>query len=249
VTEEVNLMRIAVLGATGRVGSHVADVLRERGHDVVAMSRATGVDVVTGAGLDDLLPGVEAVVDAATGPSPDQEEATAFFTASARNVQAAAARAGVERIDVISIVGTDRNAAGYGAAKFAHEQALQEGPVPVHVLRATQFHEFVGQLMDWSRRGDVIAVPEMRTQLVAARTVAEAAADMATGADESRMSEIGGPRPERLVDVARILGSDVPIEEQPADRSDPDAVLWADGGLLPGPGAKLAGPTFEEWAA
>jgi uncharacterized protein YbjT (DUF2867 family) len=241
-------MKIAVAGATGRVGRHVADVLAERGHEVVPMSRATGVDVVTGAGLDEALAGVQVIVDAATTPSPDEESATAFFTASARNLQEAGARAGVERIVLISIVNTDRNTGGYGAAKFRHEQALQEGSVPVHVLRATQFHEFVEQLMEWSRRGDVMMVPEMQTQLVAARTVAEAAADLATGASDARMSEIAGPQPERLVEVARILGADVPIEEQPADRDDPDAVLWADGGLLPGPGAKLAGPTFEEWA-
>ena len=109
-------MRIAVLGATGRVGSHIADVLRERGHEVVPMSRATGVDVTTGAGLDELLAGVQVIVDAATSPSPDEQEATAFFTASARNVQDAAARAGVERIVLISIVNTDRNTGGYGAA-------------------------------------------------------------------------------------------------------------------------------------
>src|SRR5262245_25475074 len=174
-------MRIAVVGATGRVGSQIADVLREQGHDVVPMSRATGVDVTTGAGLDELLAGVEVIVDAATSPSPDEESATAFFTASARNLQEAGARAGVERIVLISIVNTDRNSGGYGAAKFKHEQALQEGPIPVHVLRATQFHEFVEQLMQWSRRGDAMRVPEMQTQLVAARTVAKAAADLATG--------------------------------------------------------------------
>jgi uncharacterized protein YbjT (DUF2867 family) len=240
-------MRIAVAGATGRVGRHLADVLAERGHEVVPMSRATGVDVVTGAGLDEALAGVQVIVDAATGPSPDEKEATAFFSASARNLQAAGARAGVERIVLISIVGTDRNAGGYGAAKFVHEQALQEGPIPVHVLRATQFHEFVEQLMEWSRRGAVMQVPEVQTQLVAARTVAEAAADLATGASDARMSEIAGPRPERLVEVARLVGADVPIEEQPADRDDPDAVLGADGGLLPGPDATLAGPTFEQW--
>ena len=67
---------IAVAGATGRVGRHVVAVLEAQGHDVVAMSRSTGVDVVTGDGLAEALAGVEAVVDAATGPSPEQEAAT-----------------------------------------------------------------------------------------------------------------------------------------------------------------------------
>ena len=45
------MTKIAVAGATGRVGRHVVDVLEARGHDVVAMSRSTGVDVITGNGL------------------------------------------------------------------------------------------------------------------------------------------------------------------------------------------------------
>ena len=102
-------MRIAVVGATGRVGRHVVDLLEARGHDVVAMSRSSGVDVVTGEGLADALTGVEVAIDAATGNSPDEDEATRFFTAAARNLQEAGERAGVRRIVVVSIIGIDRS--------------------------------------------------------------------------------------------------------------------------------------------
>src|ERR671922_189986 len=95
--------KIAVAGATGRVGRHVVDVLKAGGHDVVAMSRSGGVDVVTGDGLAKALEGVECVIDAASGPSPDQKAATDFFTAAARNLQQAGERAGVRRIVVVSI--------------------------------------------------------------------------------------------------------------------------------------------------
>jgi len=79
--------KIAVAGATGRVGHHVADVLKERGHDVVPMSRSQGVDVmITGDGLAAALAGAECVIDAATGPSPEQQAATTFFTTAARNL-------------------------------------------------------------------------------------------------------------------------------------------------------------------
>src|SRR5215468_5065158 len=127
--------KIAVAGATGRVGHHVADVLAERGHDVVPMSRARGVDVITGDGLAAALAGVEYVIDAATGPSAEQHAATTFFTTAARNLQQAGQRAGVRRIVVVSIIGTDRFTAGYGAAKVAHERAMLAGPVPALVLR------------------------------------------------------------------------------------------------------------------
>lgn len=135
--------RIAVAGATGRVGRHVVDVLEAAGYPTVAMSRATGVDVVTGEGLDEALGGVYAIIDAATGPSADEQPATEFFEAAARNLQRAGARAGVERIVVVSIIGTDRSTGGYTAAKVAHERATLAGPVPARILRAAQFHEFV----------------------------------------------------------------------------------------------------------
>ena len=88
--------KIAVAGATGRVGRHVVDVLEERGHEAVAMSRSTGIDVVTGEGLAEALAGADAIIDAATPASRDEEAATAFFTASARNLQRGRTRRGRE---------------------------------------------------------------------------------------------------------------------------------------------------------
>ena len=242
--------RIAVAGATGRVGRHVVDVLVAQGHDVVPISRSGGVDLITGQGLAKALDGVECVVDAATQPSSDQKAATAFFTTAARNLQELGEQAGVRRIVVVSIVGADRFTGGYNAAKVAHEQALLAGPIPVRILRATQFHEFVPQMVEWSRRDDAVYVPRMRTQLVAARSVAEALAGLANGSVAEPVAEIGGPREERLADVASLLvtrrGQPFRIEEV-SNPADPDLELFANGGLLPGPGATLAGPTFEQW--
>jgi uncharacterized protein YbjT (DUF2867 family) len=136
-------MKIAVAGATGRVGRHVVDVLRAGGHDVVPMSRSTGVNVITGEGLEKALAGTESVIDVTSGPSPEQEAATGFFTTAARNLQDAGKRASVQRMIVISIIGIDRFTAGYMAAKVAHEKAMLSGPIPPRILRAAQFHEFV----------------------------------------------------------------------------------------------------------
>jgi uncharacterized protein YbjT (DUF2867 family) len=109
----------------------------------------------------------------------------------------------------LSIIGTDRFTAGYGAAKTAHERAMMSGPIPVRVLRAAQFHEFVAQLVEWGTQGEVSYVPRMRTQLVAARTVAEALADLATepGSARAPFSEVAGPREESLVEMAMLLAS------------------------------------------
>ena len=98
-------MKIAVAGATGRVGRHVVDILEDRGHDVVPIARSTGVDVITGDGLAEALAGAEVVVDLSTGPTPDEEAATEFFTTAARNLQERGREAGVQRMVVVSIVG------------------------------------------------------------------------------------------------------------------------------------------------
>lgn len=246
-------VKVAVVGATGRLGSHAVEVLRERGHEVVAASRASGVDVVSGAGLGEALDGVEVIVDAATGPSPDEREATDFFTTAAGNLQRAGAEQGVREIFAVSIVGIDHFQGGYYAAKAAHERVHRAGPVPTRLLRASQFHEFVAELLKWGTQGEIAQLPPMRTQLVAARTVAEALADLVEGAGGAPLgdpiAEIAGPREENLVAAARLLaakhGEEIAIEV--ADTPDDPEGLLAAGALLPGPIAKLAGPTFEEW--
>src|SRR6266496_6302623 len=205
------MARIAVAGATGRVGRHVVDVLNEGGHDVVAISRSNGVDVITGEGLAAALRGVEVIIDTSTGPSPEQGPATEFFLTATRNLEEEGVKAGVRRLVLVSIIGTDKNTGGYGAAKLAQERAVLAGPIPGRILRAAQFHEFVEVLMGWGRQGDVIYLPKMRTQIVAAKT-----------GEQVKIKEVSNP-------------------------SDPDDALNSNGGLLPGPHAALAGPTFAEW--
>src|SRR5581483_10140605 len=163
---ETRSQKIAVTGATGRVGSLLVEILEERGHHVVPLARSKGVDVITGEGLEEALAGVETIIDTATGPSPDEESATEFFTTSARNLQRAGAEAGAERIVVVSIIGIDKFKHGYNAAKVAQERALLEGPLPVRIVRAAQFHEFVEPLVGWTISDGVAHVPEMQTQLV-----------------------------------------------------------------------------------
>src|ERR671911_623148 len=155
---------------------------------------------------------------------------------------------------VVSIIGIEKFTGGYNAAKVAHEQAALAGPIPARIIRAAQFHEFVEELMRWGTQGDVSYVWNMRTQLVAARTVAEELVDLATAPDAefdaAETTEIAGPREERLVEAARLLaarrGGSLRVEEQ-GDPSHPDSERYANGAALPGPDAKLAGPTFEEW--
>lgn len=245
------MSKVAVAGATGRVGQHVVEVLRERGHTVVPMSRSTGVDLITGTGLAEALNGVDSTIDVATGPSPDEQQATDFFTTATRNLQTLGSRAGVKKLVVVSIIGIDKFSAGYSKAKVAHEQAALAGPIPAQILRAAQFHEFVPQLLAWGTQGDIAYLSNTRTQIVAARTVAEALVDLAERAEISNtpIPEIAGPRAEWFIDLARLWiakrggASRVEVSNWP----DPDAALYEAGALLPSPHAILGGPTFEDW--
>jgi uncharacterized protein YbjT (DUF2867 family) len=246
--------KFAVAGATGRVGRHVVDVLTEQGHDVVPMSRATGVDVITGEGLAEALVGVDVIIDTASWPYNDQEAATEFFRTATRNLHEAGQKAGVGQIVVVSIIGIENFTSGFLASKPVHEAANLAGPLPARILRAAQFNEFVGQILDW-QEGDVAYVPSWPSQLVAARTVAEALVDLATDPDApaqpapgTPIPEIAGPREENLAEAAKLLGARRGIEVVGVDDpDDPDAEIYAKGGLLPSSHAKLAGPTFREW--
>jgi uncharacterized protein YbjT (DUF2867 family) len=249
--------KIAVTGGTGRLGSHLVEILRERGHEVVPIARSTGVDVVTGEGLEAALAGVETIIDSATGPSPDEAEAKAFFETSARNVQRAGAAVGAKRIVLVSIIGIDKFQTGYNAAKQVQERTMLEGPLPVRIVRAAQFHEFVEPLLGWTIQDGVAHVPEFRTQLVSARTAAEAVADAAEEpeVENGRITEVAGPQAERLADVAAAVfaarGAAVEIRESRggllAEPGAPDADAYAEGAALPNEGATLAGPSFTEW--
>lgn len=246
--------KIAVAGATGRLGRHVVDVLNEQGHEVVAFSRANGVDIETGSGLVEALAGVDVVIDASSTPSADKDIATEFFTAAARNLHEAGSKAGVERLVVVSIIGIDDSVAGYNAAKLVHEQELAKGPLPVQILRAAQFHELVEVMTQWGTQGEVAFLPNMRTQLVAARTVAEKLVEMAVNPAPQitggPFPEIAGPRPETMAGAAAVLaarrGDAIQVQEV-SDPANLDRDQFENGALLPGSHATLAGPTFAEW--
>jgi len=244
--------KIAVVGATGRVGWHVADLLAAQGWDVARIARSAGVDIISGEGLAEALRDATVIIDLAGGRSPEQAAATEFWMTATRNLREAGERAGVRRIVTISIIGTDRFKTGYNAAKYLHEQTTLAGSIPARVLRAAQFHEFVPQMMEWGRHGEITYMPKMPTQLVAARTVAGALVALATDANaaaDGTITEIAGPRAERMAEMARLYAerTGIPTQIQEVDDPGDPEHLYETGVLLPSAAATLAGPTFAEW--
>lgn len=240
-------MKVAVAGGTGLTGRYVVDVLTRAGHEAVPLARARGVDLLTGAGLEPALDGVEATIDVSNVTTMKKQIAVEFFDKAGRNLLAAAARAGVRHHVTLSIVGIDRVRTGYYEGKLHQEAVVRGGGVPWSVLRATQFHEFAGQMLA-RLPGPVAFVPTMMTQPIAVREVAEALVALTAGAPRGMAGELAGPRVESLVEMARR------VIRVGGARRRPVVPLWLPGpmrtgGLLPsGPGARGM-QTFDEWVA
>ncbi len=245
-------MRIAVAGGTGMVGRYVVAELRAAGHEPVVLTRSAGADVITGAGLDAALDGAGALIDVTNTPAVSGRRSVAFFTAGTRNLLAAGRRAGVRHHVVLSVVGTGRPglSSGYNAGKVAQEALVRASGVPFSIMRATQFHQFIPELLD-RLPGPVRLVPRMRIQPVAAREVAAVLAALAAGPPAGMAPEMAGPEVAELADLARLLsrvrGSRRPVLRVPVPGAAGRAM--ASGGMLPsGPGLRGT-QTFAGWLA
>jgi len=240
-------MKIAVVGGTGVAGRHVVEAARERGHEPVIIARSTGVDVSTGAGLDEALAGTQAVIDASNINATSRRVAVDFFETAARNLAAAAARAHVPHIVALSILGSDRIPLGYYAGKQRQEQVLREASVPVSIVRASQFHEFADQFMS-RLRGPVLVLPKWRLQPVAVAEVAALLIDLATG-DPVPMTEFAGPREETLVGISRRYVAARGIRKRIVQVRLPGRLgsALARGEGLPTPATRLGTQSFDAW--
>src|SRR5512146_422841 len=187
-------MKIVVIGGTGLIGSKLVARLRADGHDPLAASPDTGVDIITGKGLAEALAGAQVVVDVSNAPNWGDAEVMDFFQTSARNILAAETAAGTGHHVALSVVGTERlQGSGYFRAKLAQEQTLKAGAIPSTILRATQFFEFVGAIADAGTKDGTVLVPPVLFQPDAADDVAAALADIAEDVPVNGTVELGGP--------------------------------------------------------
>jgi uncharacterized protein YbjT (DUF2867 family) len=242
-------MRVAVVGATGRIGGYTVEALASSGHKTVPLSRSTGVDAYTSAGLDEALAGVDAVVDVSNTRSQVEAEIVDFFGTVTGNLLAAEARARVGHHVLLSIVGLDhdRHVPHY-AGKREQERLVTAGPVPWSVVRSTQFHDFAAMVAGWSLREGAATIAPLLVQPIDQREVGKMLAEVATGAPLRRPIDIAGPETQDLVDMARrtfaARGEKVKLE--PTWRGAFDASMAGEV-LLPGPDARLGRVTFDDW--
>src|SRR5918999_2996971 len=188
-------MKITVVGASGLIGTKVVQILKSQGHDVVASSRSTGVDVLTGAGLADALAGADALVDVTNSPSFETDAVMAFFTTSANNLVEDARPAGVGHYVALSIVGVDGlPEGGYFRAKVAQEKIIVDSRIPYSIVRATQFAEFADAITQSLTVENEVRVPDALIQPIPADEVAAAVARAARAEPRDGIVNIGGPQ-------------------------------------------------------
>jgi uncharacterized protein YbjT (DUF2867 family) len=243
-------MKIVVIGGTGLIGSKLVPKLREHGHEAVAASPNTGVNTVTGEGLEQALKGASVVVDVSNAPSWEDAEVMKFFETSTRNLLAQEASAGVRHHVALSVVGSERMLeSGYFRAKVAQENLIEGSSIPYSIVRATQFFEFVKGIADFSTEGNQVRLPSAPIQPMAADDVAAAVAQIAMGPRVNGAVEIGGPEQFRLDELVRqaLAAWKDPREVVPDPHARYYGVQVSEKTLVPGDGARLGQTRFETW--
>ena len=244
-------MRIAVAGATGRIGHLTTAALEAAGHQTVPVSRRAGVDAYTGDSLADALAGVDALIDSTNTPSQDEAEIVDFFGTVTKNLLAAGEKAGVRHHVLLSIVGIERNRrTPHYAGKREQERLVADGPVPWSIVRATQFHDFAAMVAGWAEKDGTATIAPLLVQPIAPADVAAVLADVAAGTPLGTRLDIAGPETQDLVDMARrtfiVRGQDIKLVPTWRGSFGTDMAGEA---LLPGDDARLGPTTFDDWLA
>lgn len=243
-------MKIVVIGGTGLIGSKLVTLLRQRGQEVLAASPDSGVNTVTGEGLDEALAGAQVVVDLSNSPSFDDAAVMKFFETSGRNLLAAEAKAGVRHHVALSVVGADRlPASGYMRAKVAQENLIADSGVPYTILRSTQFFEFMGRIADSGTEGNRVRVPSALVQPIVSDDVVAALADLVLGPPVNGKLEVAGPEKFHLDElVRRVLDSKNDARKVTGDiHARYFGAELSDESLVPGLKPRLGTTRFETW--
>jgi uncharacterized protein YbjT (DUF2867 family) len=243
-------MKVVVIGGSGLIGTKLVDKLRRSGHDVLSASLNSGVNILTGEGLDKALAGAQVVVNVANSPSFEEKAVMDFFETSGRKIHAAEKAAGVKHHVALSIVGTGRLPDnGYFRAKVAQENLIKASKTPYTIVHATQFFEFLGGIIQSATEGDTIRLPAAAFQPLSAEDVADAMHDATIAAPINGMIETAGPDRLPFTEFARMF---LAHRRDPRKLvADPKARYFGaelnDQSLVPGDRPRLGRIRFADW--
>jgi uncharacterized protein YbjT (DUF2867 family) len=245
-------MKIVVIGGTGLIGTKVVTLLRQKGHQVIAASPATGINTITGEGLAEGLSNTDVVIDLANSPSFEDQAVMNFFETAGHNLLAAEINAGVKHHVALSIVGVDlMQNIGYMRAKKVQEDLIKQSGVPYTIVRSTQFLEFLAGIANQATEGNEVHLSDVLFQPIAADDVASFVSQAALATPVNGVKEISGPERFAMYEiVARYLQS---IHD--GRKVVPNGKPTYYGGqishtaLVPAGQAKLGAINFETWMA
>jgi len=190
------------------------------------------------------------VVDVSNSPSFEDVAVMNFFQTSTRNLLFYEAKAGVGHHVALSIVGSELLPdSGYMRAKVAQEKLIKEGAIPYTIVHATQFFEFTKRIADEATVENIVRLPPVLFQPMAADDVASALCKVAIGAPLNGAIEIAGPEAFRFDELIRQrLSADNDRREVVAD---PGARYFgtelSERSIVPGDNAQLGATRFEDW--
>jgi uncharacterized protein YbjT (DUF2867 family) len=243
-------MKIVVIGGSGLIGSKLVNLLRARGHEVIAASPNTGVNTLTGEGLKEALAGTQVVVDVANSPSFEDKAVMDFFVTSGRNLLAAEAAAGVKHHVALSIVGTQRlTRSGYMRAKAAQENLIKASSIPYSILESTQFFEFIERIAKDALVGDVYHLSPALMQPIVSDEVVQTLADIVLGEPLNGTVEVAGPDAIPMDELARqvLVARHDPRQIVADSHARYYGTELDDASLIPGPNAHIGSTKFSDW--
>ena len=245
-------MKVVIIGGSGLIGKKLSTLLQQAGHTVTSASPSSGVNSVTGEGLDQALAGAQVVVDVSNSPSFEDEAVMRFFQASTQNLLTAAAKAGVQHYMALSVVGAERvPASGYFRAKIAQESLIKNAKVPYTIVRATQFFEFLMSIAHGSTVGETVRLSSALIQPIAAADVAAALAEVVSQEPLNGTCDVAGPQAVPLDDLIRRV---LQAHQDPRKVvTDAGALYFGtrldDKSLIPHGAARTGKTSLEKWLA
>jgi uncharacterized protein YbjT (DUF2867 family) len=243
-------MKIVVVGGSGLIGSKLVSKLRELDHKVISASPDTGVNTITGQGLNESLKDASVVVDVSNSPSFESSAVMEFFRHSTMNLLAAATRSGVKHYIALSVVGTDRlTGSGYLRAKLEQENLIKSSGMPYTILRSTQFFEFAGRIAQEGTIGNEVHISTGTIQPIASDETVAALFDIVIHPPSNDVVEIGGPVRMPMSDFIRHYMTITHDSRQLVadEHAHYFGVELNDGSLVTGENARSGKIKYEDW--
>lgn len=243
-------MKIIVIGGTGLIGSKLVKKLNDNCHTAIAASPSTGINIITGQGLNEAMKGADVVVDVGNSPSFEDKAVLEFFETAGKNIIAAERAAKVPYHIALSVVGTDlMSDSGYFRAKQAQEKLIKSSNIPYTIVRATQFMEFLGSIAQSGVEGEKVNLPKISFQPIAAEDVADILFQVVSEKPVKGIIEIAGPEKQPLSDMLEqyLKANNDPREVVTNENASYFGAKLAQDTLVPQGKARLGKISFNSW--